>query len=141
MQEVQGDRWQPSGNASETYEKYLVPAIFGAWPPTLLRLVSPRPGDRVLDVACGTGTVARLAAEKIGPTGKVVGLDISAAMLTVAHSIPSPVGRIEWKEGDALSIPFTDGSFDVVTCQLGLQFFPDRAKALREMKRVLVPVI
>jgi len=139
MQEVQGDRWQPSGNASETYEKYLVPAIFGAWPPTLLRLVSPRPGDRVLDVACGTGTVARLAAEKIGPTGKVVGLDISAAMLTVAHSIPSPVGRIEWKEGDALSIPFTDGSFDVVTCQLGLQFFPDRAKALREMKRVLVP--
>ena len=59
----------------------------------------------------------------------------------LANPVTSPVGRIEWKEGDALSIPFTDGSFDVVTCQLGLQFFPDRAKALREMKRVLVPVI
>jgi ubiquinone/menaquinone biosynthesis C-methylase UbiE len=71
--------------------------------------------------------------------GKVVGLDLSAAMLTVARSIPSPASQIEWKEGDALSMPFTDGSFDIVTCQLGLQFFPDRTKGLREMKRVLIP--
>ena len=139
MQQVQGDRWQPSGNAAETYEKYLVPAVFGLWPPTLLRLVAPRSGERVLDVACGTGTVARLAAEQVGSTGRVVGLDVSAGMLTVARSIPSPARQIEWKEGDAQSLPFPDCSFDIVTCQLGLQFFPDRAKALREMKRVLVP--
>jgi ubiquinone/menaquinone biosynthesis C-methylase UbiE len=139
MQQVQGDRWQPSGNAAETYEKYLVPAVFGVWPPILLRLVSPRPGERVLDVACGTGTVARLAAEQVGPTGRVAGLDISAGMLTVARLIPLPAGQVEWREADAQSIPFADGSFDIVTCQLGLQFIPDRAKALREMRRVLVP--
>src|SRR2546425_1467846 len=139
MQEFQVECLQPSGNASETYEKYLVPAIFGVWPPILLRLVSPRPGERDLDVACGTGTVSRLAAEQVGPQGKVVGLDISGSMLAVARSIPSPAGQIEWKEGDALSIPFTDGSFDIVTCQLGLQFFPDKEKAMREMKRILVP--
>jgi ubiquinone/menaquinone biosynthesis C-methylase UbiE len=139
MQQVHGDRWQPSGNAAEIYEKYLVPAIFGAWPPILLKLVSPRPGERVLDVACGTGAVARLAAEQVGAKGRVVGVDISAGMLTVARSIPLPAGGIDWKEADAQSIPFPDGSFDIVTCQLGLQFIPDRAKALREMKRVLVP--
>src|SRR3989442_15876489 len=136
MQEVQGDRWQPSGNASETYEKYLVPAIFGVWPPILLRLVSPRPGERVLDVACGTGTVSRLAAEQVGPQGKVVGLDISGSMLAVARSIPSPAGQIEWKEGDALSIPFTEGSFAIMNWQLGLQFFPDKEKAMEGMKKI-----
>jgi ubiquinone/menaquinone biosynthesis C-methylase UbiE len=139
MQRVHADRWQVSGSAPEIYEKYLVPALFGPWAPTLLKLVSPQPGERVLDLACGTGTVARHAADLVGPTGKVVGLDISAGMLTVARSIPSPAARIEWKEADALSTPFPDDSFDIVTCQLGLQFFPDRAKAVREMKRVLVP--
>src|SRR2546428_5737604 len=139
MQRVQSDRWQVSGTAPEIYEKHLVPALFGPWAHTLLKLASPMPGRRVLDLACGTGTVARHAADLVGPTGRVVGLDISAGMLAVARSIPSPTGRIEWKEADALSIPFPDGSFDIVTCQLGLQFFPDRAKAVREMKRVLVP--
>lgn len=139
MQRVDADRWQASGNAPEIYEKYLVPAIFGPWAPTLLKLVSPKPGERVLDLACGTGIVARHAAGLVGPTGRVVGLDINAGMLTVARSIPSQTGRIEWKEADALSTPFPDGSFDIVTCQLGLQFFPDRAKGVREMKRVLSP--
>jgi SAM-dependent methyltransferase len=105
----------------------------------LLNLVSPKHGERVLDLACGTGTVARLAAQLVGPTGKVVGLDVNPGMLIVARSIPSPVGQIEWKEADALAMPFPDASFDILTCQLGLQFFPDRAKAVREMKRVLVP--
>jgi ubiquinone/menaquinone biosynthesis C-methylase UbiE len=92
-----------------------------------------------LDVGCGTGTVTRLASEQVGPRGRVVGLDISAGMLTVARSIPSQMDWIEWKEADAQSIPFPDGSFDIVTCQLGLQFIPDRAKALGEMRRVLSP--
>ena len=139
MKQAQGDRWQPSGNSAEIYEKYLVPAIFAFWSPILLSLVSPKPGERILDIACGTGTVARLAAERVGSKGRVVGLDISAGMLTVARSIPSPSGQIEWREADAQSTPFPDGSFDVVTCQLGLQFMPDRAKALREMRRVLIP--
>ena len=79
-------------------------------------------------MACGTGTVARRAAALVGPTGKVVGVDISQGMLMVARSIPSQAGQIEWKEADALSTPFADGSFDILTCQLGLQFFPDRER-------------
>ena len=72
------ERWQVSGNVSEIYDKYLVPALFGAWPPVLLKLVSPSLGERVLDLACGTGTVARLALEHVGPTGRVVGVDTSS---------------------------------------------------------------
>jgi ubiquinone/menaquinone biosynthesis C-methylase UbiE len=97
------------------------------------------PGERILDIACGTGIVARLAAERIG-AGQVVGLDLNPGMLAVARSVS---GRhhppIEWQQGSALELPFRDGSFDVALCQLGLQFFPDRTVALREMLRVLVP--
>jgi ubiquinone/menaquinone biosynthesis C-methylase UbiE len=93
------------------------------------------PGDRVLDVACGTGIVARLARERVGPNGKVVGVDLSPAMLAVARE----VGRgIAWREGDAAALPLDDGEqFDVVVCQQGLQFFPDRPAAVRQMRRAL----
>ena len=97
-------------------------------------------GERVLDVACGTGVVVRLAAERVGSDGGAVGLDVNAEMLAVARSLADVGGaRIEWWEGSALSLPFAEKSFDVVLCQLGLQFFPDRLLALTEMKRVLVP--
>ena len=95
------------------------------------------PGERVLDVACGTGIVARLAAGRMG-SGGVVGLDINPGMLAVARSLPpGPGPAIEWHEGSVLDMPFPEGSFDICLCQLGLQFFPDRAAALREMRRVL----
>jgi ubiquinone/menaquinone biosynthesis C-methylase UbiE len=136
----QHESWQVAGNAAEVYERYLVPAVFQPWAPRLLALVAPQPGERVLDVACGTGVVARLAAAQVGTTGTVRGLDVNPGMLAVARSLPSPEGAtIEWHEGNATSLPFPDASFDVVCCQLGLQFFPDRPAALREMARVLVP--
>jgi ubiquinone/menaquinone biosynthesis C-methylase UbiE len=132
-------RPQPS-NAAETYEQYFVPAMFIPWAAILLRYASPRPGERVLDAACGTGIVARLAAPLVGSNGQVAALDINPAMLAVARAHPAPPGAtIRWQEGDAVALPFPDGAFDVVLCQHGLQFVPDRAGAVREMRRVLAP--
>jgi ubiquinone/menaquinone biosynthesis C-methylase UbiE len=136
----QQGQWQVAGSAPEIYERELVPAVFGAWAPILVQLAQPRPGDRVIDVACGTGIVARIAAERVGPTGAVVGIDLNPGMLSVARSASIDVGSggsLQWQEASADKLPFPDGSFDIVYCQLGLQFFADRAAALREMRRVL----
>src|SRR5262245_20233146 len=128
------ERWQLEGSAPELYERYIVPAVTALWAADLVTRAAPRPGDRVLDVACGTGIVARLAAERLNGVGRLVGLDINAGMLAVARSIPSHPGLpIEWLEGSALEMPFPDRAFDLVLCQLGLQFFPDRLAALGEM--------
>ena len=135
----QEQRWQLDGTAAELYQRYLVPAITAQWAADLIERAAPQTGERILDVACGTGVVARLAAERIR-TGRVVGLDLNTGMLAVARSLPRGAGpNIEWLEGSVLDLPFEDGTFDLVTCQLGLQFFPDRAKALQEIHRVLVP--
>jgi ubiquinone/menaquinone biosynthesis C-methylase UbiE len=131
------DAWQIQGSAAELYEKYLVPAITSLWARDLVTRMAPKAGDRVLDVACGTGIVSRLAARQMDG-GRVVGLDINQGMLAVARAQPQEARlAVEWCEGSALAIPFPDGSFDLVLCQLGLQFFPDRPLALREMYRVL----
>jgi ubiquinone/menaquinone biosynthesis C-methylase UbiE len=132
-------QWQQvGGNAAVVYETHLVPAMFAAWAPLLIEAAGVRPGEHVLDVACGTGVVTRLAAERVGGAGRVVGLDVNAAMLAVAESLRRPVGPvIEWCEANALTMPLPDGAFDVVLCQQGLQQFPDRAEALGEMHRVL----
>lgn len=96
------------------------------------------PGERVLDVACGTGVVARVAAKHVGPTGRVVGVDLNPGMIAVARALPAPVGApIEWLEQSALDLQLKDASFNAVLCQQGLQFFPDKAVALKEMLRVL----
>jgi SAM-dependent methyltransferase len=125
-------------NAAENYEQYFVPAIGRPFGLDLVDGARLQPGERVLDVACGTGTIARLAAERVGPTGIVSGLDVNAAMLAVARSLPSAI-PIKWYETAAESAPLPDNSFDVVLCQMGLQFFADKAAALREIRRVLVP--
>jgi ubiquinone/menaquinone biosynthesis C-methylase UbiE len=130
---------QYGGNAAENYERYFVPTIGMAWANTLLDAADLRQGDRVLDVACGTGVVTRLTAERVGPDGAVAGLDINPSMLAVARSVPSSGAAIEWHEASAESLPLGDGSFDVVLSSLGLQFVPDKASALREMQRVLAP--
>lgn len=127
-------------NYSETYEHYFVPAMFLPWATALLRHATPQPCERVLDVACGTGIVARLSAPMVGEEGHVVALDINPAMLAVARALPVPAGAtIHWQEGNAMALPFPDGSFDLVLCQHGLQFFPDRALVVREMRRLLAP--
>jgi SAM-dependent methyltransferase len=134
------ERWQVAGNAAEIYQRELVPAVFGPWGSRVVELAALRPGMRVLDVACGTGLVARLASERVGVDGRVSALDVNPGMLAVASELPAVEGAaIEWVEGNAQALPFPVASFDAVCCQLGLQFFPDRAAALREMKRVLVP--
>lgn len=131
--------WGITGNSAEVYHACFISAIIAPWAPTTLALANPQPGERVLDVACGTGVVTRLAAQAVGPAGKVVGLDISPEMLAVARSVNGQNGgaTIEWREGSADALPFADGGFDAAICQLGLMFFPDRVAALREMRRVL----
>lgn len=134
-------RWQHvGGSAAEVYERHLVPAMFAPWAPILLDLAAIRASERILDVACGTGVVARLAAARAGAGGQVTGLDINGAMLVVARSLPPAQGApIAWVEASALSMPFPDAAFDAVLCQQGLQQFPNRPAALREMRRVLAP--
>jgi ubiquinone/menaquinone biosynthesis C-methylase UbiE len=130
---------QYGGNAAENYERYFVPTIGRPFATASLDAAGLHRGERVLDVACGTGVVTRLAAEQVGPNGSVVGLDINPAMLAVARSVPSSGAAIEWHEASAESLPLADGSFDVVLSSLGLQFVSDQSSALREMRRVLAP--
>jgi ubiquinone/menaquinone biosynthesis C-methylase UbiE len=131
-------QWQLSAEAAELYERYVARHILGPWAPLLVDIAHVGVGERVLDVACGTGVVARAAAERVGSAGRVVGVDLNSGMIAVARSLPKPADpAIEWIEGSALGLPFRDGTVDVVLCQQGLQFFPDKALALREMRRVL----
>lgn len=125
------------GKPAVNYERFFVPAIGVPLATDLIRLAALRPDERVLDVACGTGVVARLAAQLVGTTGTVAGLDVNPGMLAVARSATPPGMRIEWHEASAEAMPLPDGSFDVVLCQMGLQFVPDKHAALREMRRVL----
>jgi len=124
-------------NTASNYEKLMVPALFVSWTERILDEASIKPGDRILDVACGTGIVARTAIKHTGSNGtSVTGLDPNPGMLAVAESISS---GSEWKEGVAEELPFGDDSFDVVVSQFGLMFFQDRPAALQEMYRVLKP--
>jgi SAM-dependent methyltransferase len=123
---------------ARAYEDYFVPAIFTPWARRLVAHATPRPGERVLDVACGTGAVARQVAPLVGAEGTVVGVDVAPGMLAVARAVAAPAGAaIQWREGEAGALPADDGAFDLVLCQQGLQFFPDRAGAAREMRRAL----
>jgi SAM-dependent methyltransferase len=134
------EEWQLQGGAPELYQRYLVPAVTAVWAADMARRVGLRPGERVLDIACGTGVVARVAAGHVGQAGRVAGLDINPGMLAVARSLPEGAEhRIGWLQGSVLALPLADARWDVVLCQLGLQFFPDRPAALAEIRRVLVP--
>jgi SAM-dependent methyltransferase len=130
------ETFQLSVEAAEVYESQFVPALFAEWAPLLVEAGGVAPGQAVLDVACGTGVVARTAADRMGGRGRVVGLDLNEGMLTVAGRLRPD---IEWRRGDAAGLPFEPGSFDVVLCQSAMMFFPDRAGSLREMARVATP--
>jgi ubiquinone/menaquinone biosynthesis C-methylase UbiE len=121
------------------YERHFVPSIGAPVAGLLIDAAGLRPGQRVLDVACGTGVVARLAAEQVGPAGTVAGVDLNGGMLAVARSVVPAGTTIDWYEAAAENLPLADASFDAVLCSLGLQFFADRARALRETRRVLAP--
>lgn len=122
--------------AAEVFDRLFVPAMAAPWAARVADAARLKPGDRVLDVACGTGAVTKEALRRVGPDGTEAGLDLSPEMLAVARrTLPGT----DLREGAAESLPFHDQSFDVVTCQFGLMFFEDRAAALREMSRVLRP--
>jgi SAM-dependent methyltransferase len=121
---------------AELYEERFVPALFAHWVDAVLDAAGVRAGQDVLDVACGTGIVTRHAAERVGATGHVTGLDLNPAMLEVASRVRPD---LMWHQGDVAALPFDDDSFDVVTCQSAAMFFPDLVGALREMGRVTRP--
>ena len=118
-----------------------MPRLFEPWALLLLDECNLRPNAAVLDVATGPGTVARVAAKRIGPGGRVVATDISRPKLDVANSKPSlpDAAPITYIESPAAPLGVENAAFDFVVCQQGLQFFPDRLAALREMRRALKP--
>jgi ubiquinone/menaquinone biosynthesis C-methylase UbiE len=132
------EQWHMARAAAENYERVVARYVLGPWAPLLVDAAQVARGQCVLDLACGTGVVARVAAQRVGPDGRIVGVDLNPGMIDVARCLPAPGGAsIEWLEGSALAIPLPDASVDVVLCQQGLQFFPDKELALRQMYRVL----
>ncbi|MGE3510331.1 MAG: class I SAM-dependent methyltransferase [Vicinamibacterales bacterium] len=121
---------------AQVFDSLFVPALFAYWGPRVAAAAGIQTGHRVLDVGCGTGVLACAAAERTGSDGVVVGLDPSPQMLAVARRKPC---RVEWREGRAEALPFTDGSFDAVVSQAAITFFDPPETALAEMLRVLRP--
>src|SRR5262245_42186194 len=122
---------------TEIYERVLVAPLFRPFAEQLIARVALNRGDSVIDVACGTGIVARVARERLGPDARIVGVDVAPAMLAVAQTVEP---AIDWREGNAVALPVSAGEhFTVLTCHQGLQFMPDKPAALREMRRVLAP--
>ena len=126
--------------AAEAYERFMVPGMFLRWTQYLIRLAAPQSGEHVLDVACGTGIGARLAAQAVGSTGKITGLDIDPGVIEVARKVTQAAATpITWHCASALKMPFKDGEFDLCLCLQGVQFFPDRVAGFAEIRRILRP--
>jgi SAM-dependent methyltransferase len=123
-------------DAANAYEALFVPALFGPWAAKVADTAQIQSGQRVLDVACGTGILAREIASRVGSTGLVVGLDPNPGMLAVAKQLAPAV---DWRQDVAESLPFPEHSFDTVVSQFGLMFFTDQGQSIREMLRVLTP--
>lgn len=134
----EGVKWKVTGTGPEVYEQVFVPAVMQTWANRLVDLAKARSGVRILDVACGSGVVTHLFAEHVGKMGQIVGYDINPDMIAIAQAKQRDAA-IEWRQGNALELPFQDGAFDIVTCQHGLMFFEDRVRGLQEMHRVLAP--
>ena len=123
---------------AESYERFMVPSLFAPWSSHLIQRANPQPGERVLDIACGTGIVARNVAPRVGSHGIVIGLDVDPDKISVARAAAERYHlAIEWHVSPAERLPFPDENFDLVLCQFGLMFFSDRHAALKEMHRVL----
>lgn len=134
------DAFHLSKAAAETYEIQKVPLVFAPLAKATLGAVDLMENARVLDIACGTGIMPRLLAERIPGRGRIVGTDLNPAMIEVAQRLmPESQHRVDWFTCDVVGLPFEDREFDFVFCQQGLQFFPDKPSALAEIRRVLVP--
>jgi ubiquinone/menaquinone biosynthesis C-methylase UbiE len=132
--------WQLEEDSAGAYERYLVPLLFDAGAGALLDRLEVKPGQRVLDLACGTGIVARHAARRVGPDGEVTGVDVNPGMLAVAREAAAGGGTtVRFQQASAEDLPLPDASIDVACCQQGLQFFADRSAAVAQLHRVLAP--
>jgi SAM-dependent methyltransferase len=127
------------GSIPEFYERYLVPFYFTPFAHDLASRLEISPNARILELACGTGVVSHMIAERLSGDGRIVATDLNQSMIDVARTKTSRDRRIEWRLADATELPFEIGSFDAVVCQFGWMFFPDRARAAREAARVLRP--
>lgn len=130
------ERMQEAVAGAEAYESLHVPALFAEWAPRVLDAAEVSAGHRVLDVACGTGILARTALDRVGPSGTVVGVDPNPGMLTVAERLDD---RVDWRAGTAEALPVEDEAFDRVVSQFGMMFFTDPEGAVAEMIRALAP--
>ena len=128
-----------TGSIAEVYETYFVPLIFAPYARDLAPRVAAGSPGRVLEIAAGTGVVTRALRELLPPSVEIVATDLNQAMLDVAAKTITSGGRVEWRQADAMALPFEDASFDAVVCQFGAMFFPDKAKAYAETRRVLRP--
>jgi ubiquinone/menaquinone biosynthesis C-methylase UbiE len=138
-QEMAETGYQLKGNATQQYERDIVPTLSKPQTEVMFEHVSLHEGERVLDIACGTGIVLRLAVERFRNIKSIVGVDINRGMLDVAKELtPTTDIPIEWRESDVCDLPFPDNSFEVVLCSQGVQFFPEKRAALHDVQRVLV---
>jgi ubiquinone/menaquinone biosynthesis C-methylase UbiE len=123
---------------AESYERFMVPSLFAPWATYLVQRANPQLDERVLDIACGTGIVARSVAPRVGLQGIVMGLDANPDMINMARAAAKRNHlSIEWHTSPAEQLPFPDENFDLILCQFELMFFTDRQAALKEMHRVL----
>ena len=127
-----------TGSIAEVYEAYFVPLIFAPYARDLAPRVAAASPRRVLEIAAGTGVVTRVLRELLPASVEIVATDLNQAMLDVAAKTVHS-GKVEWRQADAMALPFPDASFDAVVCQFGAMFFPDKAKAYAETRRVLRP--
>ncbi len=133
-------QWQLAHDAAERYEEILVPSILGPFARALVEWAKPTSGESVLDIGCGTGAAARVAAEYVGSTGHITAIDVNTGMLDVARALPPVNGTvINWREGSAQQLPLTDETYQHAICAQTIQFLKDRAQAVTEMHRILKP--
>jgi ubiquinone/menaquinone biosynthesis C-methylase UbiE len=125
---------QVSDEAARIYEEFYLPALFEEWAPLVVEAAQTQKGDRVIDVACGTGALAIAVSEHVGPKGAIAGIDVNDGMLNIARSKSSSV---EWLNAPAEALPFNDDQFNCVVSQFGLMYFQNQENAIREMMRVL----
>ncbi len=132
----ESERGQVSANAAKVYEEFYLPGLFAEWTPRVIDAAKIQSGQRVVDVACGTGVLAQAVADRVGTTGLTVGVDINEGMLNIARK---KAPEIEWHQAPAEALPLDDDNYDRVVCQFGLMYFDDQRAALKEMMRVLRP--
>jgi ubiquinone/menaquinone biosynthesis C-methylase UbiE len=128
-----------AGSVPENYDRYMVPLIFEQYAIDMAQRAAALSPGAVLEIAAGTGVVTRALAPKLSPTARYTVTDLNQPMLDYAASRQPPDSRITWRQADAMALPFADASFDLVCCQFGAMFFPDRPAAYREARRVLKP--